>query len=313
MSPPASGGLFTRLKVDWYLVLIVAMVAVASLLPVRGPAADVFGWLTRISIGLVFFLHGARLPREAVIRGLTHWRLHLTVLAATFLLFPVLTMGLAGLPAWITPPSLAAGIVFLGCLPSTIQSSVGFTALARGNVAAAVAAASASNLLGVFLTPLLVSLLLHAQGQMSAAALPAIVLQLLVPFLAGQVLRPWLGGPVAAGAILGTGKFPRVAAMALAAALVPTTYTAHAFWTVQDPAARSQQRVHFLKNVSLLGGVLLATVDTAGRPGLAYRAEHAKSEASRQAKLTKGEAKRAAKTARREARLAVHRAHHALS
>lgn len=118
---------------------------------------------------------------------------------------------------------------------------------------------------------------------------------------------------VAAGAMLGTGKFPRVAAMALAAALVPTTYTAHAFWTVQDPAARSQQRVHFLKNVSLLGGVLLATVDTAGRPGLAYRAEHAKSEASRQAKLTKGEAKRAAKTARREARLAVHRAHHALS
>ena len=200
MSPPASGGLFTRLKVDWYLVLIVAMVAVASLLPVRGQAADVFGWLTRISIGLVFFLHGARLPREAVIRGLTHWRLHLTVLAATFLLFPVLTMGLAGLPAWITPPSLAAGIVFLGCLPSTIQSSIGFTAIARGNVAAAVAAASASNLLGVALTPLLVALTLQAQGAVSVASIQAIVVQLLVPFLAGQALRHWIGGWVAAKA-----------------------------------------------------------------------------------------------------------------
>ncbi|WP_411287517.1 bile acid:sodium symporter family protein [Phenylobacterium sp.] len=200
MRPPTSGGLFARLKVDWYLVLIVAMVAVASLLPARGQAADVFGWVARISIGLVFFLHGARLPREAVIRGLIHWRLHLTVLAATFLLFPVLTLGLAALPAWITPPSLAAGIVFLGCLPSTIQSSIGFTAIARGNVAAAVAAASASNLLGVALTPLLVALTLHAQGAVSVASIQAIVLQLLVPFLAGQFLRRWIGGWVAANA-----------------------------------------------------------------------------------------------------------------
>ena len=195
-------GLFSRVRIDRYLVLIVAMVILASLLPARGAAAEAFGWATRIAIALVFFLHGARLPREAVVLGLTHWRLHLLVLAATFVMFPLLCLGVAALPAWITPPSLAAGIVFLGCLPSTIQSSVGFTALARGNVAAAVAAASASNLLGVFLTPLLVSLLLHAQGQMSAAALPAIVLQLLVPFLAGQVLRPWLGGPVAARAKL---------------------------------------------------------------------------------------------------------------
>lgn len=118
---------------------------------------------------------------------------------------------------------------------------------------------------------------------------------------------------VAAGAMLGTGTFPRVAAMALAAALVPTTYTGHAFWTADDPATRSQQMAGFLKNVSLLGGLLLATVDTAGKPGLAYRTKHAKSDARRQAALTKVEAKRAAKSARREARLAVHRAQHALS
>ena len=118
---------------------------------------------------------------------------------------------------------------------------------------------------------------------------------------------------VAAGTMLGLGAFPRVAALVLAGALVPTTYTGHAFWTVEDPAARSQQRVHFLKNISLLGGVLLATVDTAGQPGLAYRAHHAHSEAHRQAALTRREARRATRTARRHTRQAVSKAHDALS
>ena len=182
-----------RFKPDWYLILIVLMGVAAAVAPVRADAAVVAGWITKAAIALVFFLHGARLSREAVIRGLTHWRLHLLVLASTFVLFPLLTLGLAALPAWITPPELAVGLIFLGCLPSTIQSSIGFTAIARGNVAAAVAAASASNLLGIALTPVLVGLLLHAQGSMDASSVRAIVLQLLVPFVAGQVLRRWVG------------------------------------------------------------------------------------------------------------------------
>jgi sodium/bile acid cotransporter 7 len=190
------------LKIDRYLLLIVSMVVLASFLPARGEAAFVANWATKIAIGLVFFLHGARLSREAVIGGLTHWRLHLVVLAATFGLFPVLCLGLAALPAWIAPPALAGGLVFLGCLPSTIQSSIGFTVIARGNVAAAVAAASASNLLGILLTPILVGLLLHAKGAVSASSAWAIVLQLLAPFVAGQVLRRWIGGFVSAHARL---------------------------------------------------------------------------------------------------------------
>jgi putative oxidoreductase len=110
---------------------------------------------------------------------------------------------------------------------------------------------------------------------------------------------------VAAGTMLGLGTFPRFAALALAGALVPTTYTTHAFWTVKDPAARSQQKVQFLKNVGLLGGVLLAAVDTAGKPGLAYRTRRAQSEARRQATLTKREARRATKSARRFAKHAL--------
>jgi putative oxidoreductase len=118
---------------------------------------------------------------------------------------------------------------------------------------------------------------------------------------------------VAAGTMLALGKVPRLAALALAGALVPATYSAHAFWTVEDPAARAQQRVQFLKNVGLLGGVLLASVDTAGQPGLIYRTKHVQSKARHHSARTKREARHAARTARREARLAVFRAHHALS
>lgn len=203
-----AGGLLASLsrvnaRIDWQIVLIIAMVALATVAPARGAAEPIFAWATRIGIGLVFFLHGARLPREAVIRGLTHWRLHGVVLIATFVFFPILCIGLSTLPEWITPSALIPGLIFLGCLPSTIQSSISFTAIARGNVAAAVAAASASNLLGVVLTPLLVALTLHASGAISVSSMQAIVLQLLAPFVAGQLLRRWIGQWVAdRGALL---------------------------------------------------------------------------------------------------------------
>ena len=186
--------LFAKLKPDLYVVLILVMVVVASLLPATGAAATGFSWATKIAIGLVFFLHGARLSREAVIAGMTHWRLHLLVLAATFVLFPLLGLALAALPAAVTPPTLAPGIILLGCLPSTVQSSIGFTAIARGDVAAAVAAATASNLIGVVLTPILVGLTLHASGGgLSLDSVGAIFIQLLAPFIAGQALRRWVG------------------------------------------------------------------------------------------------------------------------
>jgi len=202
--PGGVGRLFSKVKIDRYLPLIVTMVALASLLPARGAGAIAFGWVTKLAIGLVFFLHGARLSREAVIGGVTHWRLHLVVMSSTFVLFPLLCLGVAALPAWITPPALASGIIFLGCLPSTIQSSIGFTVIARGDVPAAVASASASNLLGMVLTPLLVSLLLHAQGGISSGQVWSIFLQLLAPFIAGQALRRWIGDWVRArGKVLG--------------------------------------------------------------------------------------------------------------
>ena len=187
--------LLRRFRVDPYLVLILGMVVLATLLPVRGAAADAFGLATRLAIALLFFFHGAKLSREAVLAGLTHWRLHLSVLAATFALFPLIGWAARFLPAWILPGPLAAGVLFLCCLPSTVQSSIAFVGIARGNVAAAVVAASASNLLGIFITPVLITLLMHTGGAggFSMSQVEGIVLQLLAPFIAGQIVRQWIG------------------------------------------------------------------------------------------------------------------------
>lgn len=184
-----------RFAPDLYIVAIMGMVLLATILPVRGAGAVQFALLTKFAIALLFFLHGAKLSREAVVAGLTHWRLHLTVLAATFGLFPLLGLIARQAPAVILPGTLTAGLLFLCCLPSTVQSSIAFTSVARGNVAAAVCAASASNLLGIFLSPVLVAVTMGAQGgRFSYGEVQSIVLQLLAPFIAGQVARRWIAG-----------------------------------------------------------------------------------------------------------------------
>jgi solute carrier family 10 (sodium/bile acid cotransporter), member 7 len=185
-----------RFLPDRFTLCLVATVIIASLLPCRGVAAQVFNGLTDLAIALLFFLHGAKLSREAVVSGLTHWRLHLTVLASTFLLFPLLGWLLKPVLLPLVTPSLYVGILFLCTLPSTVQSSIAFTSIARGNVSAAVCSASASSLLGIVITPLLTGLVLqaHGQGGMSWRAVGEIVLQLFVPFVAGQIAQRWIGG-----------------------------------------------------------------------------------------------------------------------
>lgn len=184
-----------RLTPDPYIVAILSMVALATVAPVRGAAADGLAVVTKLAIALLFFLHGAKLSREAVVGGLSHWRLHLTVLASTFALFPLLGLVLRGLPGFVLTAPLTAGVMFLCCLPSTVQSSIAFTSVARGNVAAAICAASLSNLLGILFTPVLVAATLGVHGHGGALeSVEAIALQLFLPFAAGQAARPWLRG-----------------------------------------------------------------------------------------------------------------------
>ena len=117
---------------------------------------------------------------------------------------------------------------------------------------------------------------------------------------------------VGGGALLATGHVPRIASTILAGSLVPTTVAAHPFWKESDPQKRAQQKIQFLKNLGLLGGLLLAAVDTAGKPSLAYRAHLASESAHRTARTTKRQARHVAKAARREARLKAAQAQNAL-
>jgi solute carrier family 10 (sodium/bile acid cotransporter), member 7 len=180
---------------DPYVIGILAAVAAASVLPVSGSVVAPFSVFTKVIIGLLFFLYGARLAREAVLAGLMHWRLHLFVLAVTFGIFPLIGAGAGQLLDGVFASGLLlTGVLYLTCLPSTIQSSVAFVATARGAVAAAVCTASASNLIGVVVTPLLVGVLLRTQGvHVPLSAVESIVGQVLLPFLAGQIAHPWLG------------------------------------------------------------------------------------------------------------------------
>lgn len=178
-----------------YILALLATVVIATILPPRGMWVRVFDLAADAGIVLLFFLQGAKLSREAIVAGIGNWRLHLAVFGATYALFPLLGFGLSSVPG--LSPQIAAGMLFLTLLPSTVQSSIAFTSIARGNVAAAVCSASFSNLIGIALTPALVALLMsgtNGMGGISFASVETILLQLLLPFIAGHLLRPWIGG-----------------------------------------------------------------------------------------------------------------------
>lgn len=187
---------FRSLRPDNFTLALICVVTLASALPVSGVTAHLFEILTTVAIGLLFFLHGAKLPREAILGGITHWRLHLLVFASTFILFPVLGWALRPVLLPLVTPALYTGVLYLCVLPATVQSAIAFVSMARGNIPAAICSASASTLVGVFLTPVLVNLVVLPGGHAGSSfdSISHILLQLMLPFVAGHLLRPWIGG-----------------------------------------------------------------------------------------------------------------------
>jgi solute carrier family 10 (sodium/bile acid cotransporter), member 7 len=182
---------------DNFTLALVATVVTATLLPARGMAAGFFNDATVVAIALLFFLHGAKLSRAAVVAGASHWRLHLTVLCSTYLLFPLLGVALRPVLAPLVTPELYLGVLYLCALPATVQSAIAFTSIARGNVPAAICSASASSFIGVFLTPPIVGILIGTRMQSGEGiwqAVGKIVVQLLLPFVVGQMMRRWISG-----------------------------------------------------------------------------------------------------------------------
>ncbi len=172
---------------------LLAAALVASFVPVTGDALDVLKNVSLVAIGLLFFLYGTRLSTAETLAGLRSWRLHGAALATTYVAFPLLGLAAQLLEPDVLTAPLVSGVLVLCLVPSTVQSSVVYTRIARGNVAGSVVSASLSNLLGVFLTPALVALLMTADAHVDSSSVLWIVLQLFVPFVAGQLLRPLVG------------------------------------------------------------------------------------------------------------------------
>lgn len=178
-------------KLDRMTIVILAAVALAIVLPIAGRPAELYDWLTKAAVFVLFFGYGARLSGAETLAGVKHWRLHLTILTCTFVVYPLLGAPMLALPEGFVTPAVAAGIVFLCLAPSTVQSSINMTSLAGGNVPAAMISATASNVLGVVLTPALVMLMLPTTGHgFSWSIALNVFLQLLLPFFLGQLSRP---------------------------------------------------------------------------------------------------------------------------
>ena len=185
---------------DPFLAFLIASVVAASLLPAQGMGATIAGRAADLAIALLFFLHGAKLSGAAIRAGIGNWRLHLLVLASSFLLFPMLGFLISRTAGSFVGPEIVTGFLYLSLLPSTVQSSIAFTAMAGGDVPAAVCSASLSNIVGIFLTPVLVGLTIHvdgATGGISGEAIRGITLQLLLPFTLGHLARPLIGSFIA--------------------------------------------------------------------------------------------------------------------
>jgi sodium/bile acid cotransporter 7 len=186
--------LLRRLHIDPFILAIVTAAVTGTLLPAEGWGVPTVDWLSNITVFALFYLFGARLSPAETLSGLKNWRLHLLILSFTFIMFPILGQLMSLAFGWLLPHGLIMGIVYISILPSTVQSSIAFTSIAKGNVPAAIVSASTSNILGVFLTPALAALLMQSQNfVVTPESILEIGLQIFLPFVLGQVTRRWTG------------------------------------------------------------------------------------------------------------------------
>jgi sodium/bile acid cotransporter 7 len=186
-------------RIDPMVRLLLVAIFLATVLPVSARWSPVAQFVSNAAVFLLFFLNGLRLPRHEVIAGIGKWRLLVPLVRFVYAAMPA-----AGWVLWhgaghVLPPLLALGFLFLGTLPSTVQSATAYTSLAGGNVASSVVAAALLNILGVFVTAPLFSLLAGSHGAaFDGSGLVKVMTILLLPFALGQLLQArlgtWVGG-----------------------------------------------------------------------------------------------------------------------
>jgi sodium/bile acid cotransporter 7 len=259
-----------RLRPDVFVMALMATVTLATLVPCQGVSARLFGWAGVFAIGSLFFLQGARLSREAVVTGLTNWRLHCAIACTTFALFPILGTAVTELLPHSLNRTLVLGVLFLCALPSTVQSSIALTSIAQGNVAGAVCAATASSLAGLLITPLVFGFMSHVRGGhgVDLSGMRLVFAELLLPFIAGHLVRPWIGTWAARNrallAVTDRGSILLVVYTAFSAAVV------HGIWQQLPPATLGMLA---LIVASLLAAALVVTRVTARMCGFNHADE----------------------------------------
>jgi sodium/bile acid cotransporter 7 len=189
--------MLARLFPDRFVLILLATIAAASVFPVEGEVTATAQHVATAAVVLLFFLNGVRLPRAQVIAAMRDMRLMGAALFFCFAAMPLVGLGLQWASAPFLPPLIALGFLYCGILPSTVQSATAATSLAQGDVAASVVMAAVINLVGVLAAPLLFALLGGSAVSISGAAALRIVLILLLPFIAGQLLQRMLRPTIA--------------------------------------------------------------------------------------------------------------------
>lgn len=255
-----------RFGFDRYMMLLVATVVLASVAPAQGDVAAVLKHVTYWAVALLFFIYGAKLSTATIVAGLANWKLQLGVLLCTFAVFPLLTLAMGPLVAMGLPAAIGIGFVYIGCMPSTVQSSIAFTSVSNGNVAGAVCAASISNLIGVVVSPLLVSWLIP-QGSgfgVDPSAVWKVAQQILLPFVLGQLCRPLLS------AFLNTYKTPTmVVDRGSILLIVYSAFSAgvvNGIWNVVQPGQLAFLIVLCLGLLAVIMAIVVAAARLSGMP-----------------------------------------------
>lgn len=181
--------------IDPFIVSLVTILVLGILIPIPSGWIKALEIAGKVAVMALFLVYGMRLRTSEVWEGLKNLKLQGTVMFSTFVFIPLLGWALYPLLRHeaLLGPTFALGVLYMTLLPSTVQSSVSFTSIAGGNVAGAVCSATVSNIIGMVITPLLVMLIMGAKTGVGSDSIINVLIQLLIPFIIGQLLQPKVG------------------------------------------------------------------------------------------------------------------------